>query len=103
MSHTTLLKLTRASIVIASALLSSVVLAQGNIDPAERFAWSENSGWINHGPTHGGVTVEADHLTVTVAHGQAFDWQLHVEFGRLPGTNLVDFDHRGRRQRANTS
>ena len=42
--------------------LSRPATAQSNIDPAERFAWSENVGWINFRPTHVGATVHADHL-----------------------------------------
>ncbi len=39
------------------ALLCMVAEA-GNIDPAERFTWSSQTGWQNWAPTHGGgVTV----------------------------------------------
>ena len=31
--------------------------AEGNIDTANKFAWSEAAGWLNFAPTHGGVTV----------------------------------------------
>jgi hypothetical protein len=37
----------------------SMVLADGNIDPTNNFAWSENAGWINFAPSNGGVTVTA--------------------------------------------
>jgi hypothetical protein len=36
--------------------------AGSNIDPDDKYAWSTNAGWINFNPTHGGVTVYADHL-----------------------------------------
>ena len=32
-------------------------LAGGNIDGTNKYAWAENAGWINLGPTNGGVTV----------------------------------------------
>jgi len=37
-------------------------LAAGNIDPADKYAWSTNAGWINFNPAFGGVTVYSDHL-----------------------------------------
>jgi len=33
------------------------LLADGNIDAADKYAWGENIGWQNWSPTHGGVTV----------------------------------------------
>jgi len=35
----------------------------GNISTTEKFAWSENSGWLNGRPTYGGITVHADRLS----------------------------------------
>ena len=35
----------------------SCVWASGNIDPADKYAWSENVGWVNFAPSNGGVTV----------------------------------------------
>ena len=40
----------------------AVVLAAGNIDPADRWAWGTNVGWISFELEHGGVTVYSDHL-----------------------------------------
>ena len=37
--------------------------AEGNIDATEKYAWSENAGWVNLRPTHGGVTVHDTHLS----------------------------------------
>jgi len=34
----------------------------GNIDPFNKYSWSENSGWMNFRPDAGGVTVYEDHL-----------------------------------------
>ena len=40
------------------ALWPAVAAAQsGNISPSQRYAWSENGGWIDFSPTGGGVTV----------------------------------------------
>lgn len=42
-----------------TALLAAAltVWADGNIDGSAEYAWAENAGWNNYGPTHGGVTV----------------------------------------------
>ncbi len=41
----------------------SVVIGQGQgIDPNHKFAWSENTGWLNFNPTHGEVSVYSTHL-----------------------------------------
>jgi hypothetical protein len=40
-----------------SALAGTV---HGNIDPAARFVWAENLGWVNLAPTHGGMAVHFD-------------------------------------------
>jgi len=52
------------------ALLGGVVscatqawAAAGDINAADKYAWSENSGWINCKPTHGGVVVKAEYLS----------------------------------------
>ena len=37
--------------------------AEGNIDNTYKYAWSENSGWENFRPTHGGVTVNDAYLS----------------------------------------
>ena len=37
--------------------------AEGNIDDTEKYAWSENAGWLNFRPAHGGVTVHETHLS----------------------------------------
>ncbi len=44
-------------------LVGSMARAEGNIDPTEKFVWSENAGWINFASTHGGVTVKSDGLS----------------------------------------
>ena len=35
----------------------------GNIDPSEKYAWSENQGWFNFSSKFGGVTVHDTYLT----------------------------------------
>ncbi|KAA6185110.1 IPTL-CTERM sorting domain-containing protein [Thiohalocapsa marina] len=39
-----------------------------NIDDSRRWAWSENTGWLNHKPSMGGVSVYIDHLEGYVWH-----------------------------------
>ncbi|QTA80025.1 Uncharacterized protein dnl_23110 [Desulfonema limicola] len=41
---------------------SPVSASTGNIDAADKYAWSENAGWTNFRPIDGGVTVYSDHL-----------------------------------------
>ena len=38
-------------------------LGNGNIDSTYKYAWSENAGWLNFHPTHGGVTVHDTYLS----------------------------------------
>src|SRR4030042_450682 len=41
-------------------LLIPLVASAGNIDPdndGSQYAWGENAGWINFGPTNAGVTI----------------------------------------------
>jgi hypothetical protein len=47
-----------------------------NIDPSDKWAWSANAGWIDFNPTHGGVTVYADHL-------EGYAWAENVGWIRL--------------------
>jgi hypothetical protein len=34
--------------------------ATGNIDPTNKHAWTENTGWANFTPTNGGVIIHYD-------------------------------------------
>ncbi len=43
--------------VVAVLLATGLVLAAGNIDGSDKYAWAENAGWQNWSPTDGGVTV----------------------------------------------
>src|ERR1039457_4459270 len=47
--------------------------AAGNISPTDKYAWSENGGWINLAPSNGGITVYADHLE-GFAWGERIGW-----------------------------
>jgi len=69
--------------VLASMIFCALVIpaaaaqAQtGNIYPDGKFAWSENAGWLNFRPTHGGVTVYADHL-------EGYAWAENIGWVRL--------------------
>jgi parallel beta-helix repeat protein len=37
--------------------------SEGNIDTNNKYAWSENAGWLNCRPTNGGVTVNGTYLS----------------------------------------
>jgi hypothetical protein len=59
---------------LALALLSvGVVLADGSIDPTNKWAWGTNTGWLNFAPNNGGVTVYSDHLE-GYAWGENIGW-----------------------------
>jgi len=67
--------------LIYASVLSSCVVAfahgqTGNIDPANKWAWGTNIGWINFRPTDGGVTVFEDHL-------EGYAWGENVGWIRL--------------------
>jgi hypothetical protein len=53
--------------------LQPAMASEGNISPTAQYAWSENAGWINFRPTHGGVTVYSDHLE-GYAWGENIGW-----------------------------
>ncbi len=44
-----------------------------NIDPVDKFAWSEISGWLNFNTSHSGVHVHNDHLE-GFAWGENIGW-----------------------------
>ena len=58
---------------ITLGLLGVAQAATGNIDATHKYAWSTNAGWISFRPTHGGVTVYADHLE-GYAWGENIGW-----------------------------
>jgi uncharacterized repeat protein (TIGR01451 family) len=80
---------TRYAVLIAGAVLGLFGLVQaatgGNIDPTDKYAWSTSVGWINFAPTHGGVTVYADHL-------EGYAWAENVGWIRL-GTHTAGGAH----------
>jgi hypothetical protein len=59
--------------VIILYLFGVAQAATGNIDAVDKWAWGTNVGWINFAPTHGGVTVYADHLE-GYAWGENIGW-----------------------------
>lgn len=67
-----------ALLVVLMLLLASgtAVLAAGNIDPTDRWAWGINVGWISFNPYNGGVTVYSDHL-------EGYAWGENVGWIRL--------------------
>ena len=67
------------TLVLITALflaLAGVVYAAGNIDPTNKYAWGSNIGWVNFNPSHGGVTVYADHL-------EGYAWAENIGWIRL--------------------
>ena len=54
--------------------------AAGNIDPTNKFAWTENVGWVNFAPTNGGVTV---HYNGTSGYLTGFAWGENIGWIKL--------------------
>ena len=62
--------------LLLGLLLSLVAVGTalaGNIDPANKWAWGTNAGWINFAPGYDGVTVYPDHLE-GYAWGENIGW-----------------------------
>jgi len=74
-------------VLIAGLVLGlvGVAYAAGNIDATNKWAWGTNVGWINFAPTHGGVTVYADHL-------EGYAWAENIGWIRL-GTHTGRGEH----------
>lgn len=53
--------------------------SEGNIDSTYKYAWSENSGWENFRPTHGGVTVHDTYLS-------GYAWAENIGWVKLGST-----------------
>ena len=58
-------------------LLSTSVWASTGIDPTNKYAWAENTGWANAAPTNGGVTVHfngSSGFLTGLAWGENIGW-----------------------------
>ena len=66
--------------------------SEGNIDSTDKYAWSENAGWLNFRPTNGGVTVHETYLS-GYAWAENIGWvKLGSEtgpYGNTSNTNWV--------------
>jgi len=71
-------RMTRVLLLFTALFLGlvSVVYAAGNIDAGSKWAWGGNIGWLNFNPTHGGVTVDDDHL-------EGYAWAENIGWVRL--------------------
>lgn len=78
----------------AALLFAFVGAAQAasNIDPFERYVWSENAGWIDFAPTNGvgGVTVQADGWLEGFAWAENIGW---IMLGAANGGPYSNTDH----------
>jgi hypothetical protein len=88
--HTEKLYLSLLLGLILALLAVGAALADGSIDPTNKWAWSTNSGWINFAPDNGGVTVYVDHLE-GYAWGENIGWiRLGAHTGGSPHTYAND-------------
>ena len=58
-------------VIHLSSLIVSSTWATGNVDPTNKYAWAENTGWANAAPTNGGVSV---HFDGTSGYLTGFAW-----------------------------
>ena len=71
---------------VSLGLFTIAQAAIGTIDPANKYAWGTNIGWLNFAPTHGGgVTIHDDHL-------EGYVWAENVGWIRL-GTHTAGSPH----------
>ena len=60
--------------------------SEGNVDTTNKYAWSENSGWLNFRPSNGGVTVKGTYLS-------GYAWAENIGWIKLgSGTGPYDND-----------
>jgi hypothetical protein len=70
---------------LSLGLINIAQAATGNIDPTHKWAWGSTIGWLNFNPTHGGVTVYADHL-------EGYAWAENIGWIKL-GTHTGGGSH----------
>lgn len=58
----------------AILVIANNASAGGNIDSANPYAWSENTGWINFNPSQGGGVLVGDHAVTGYAWGENIGW-----------------------------
>ncbi len=77
MEYNQMKRLKRFGSIMLSSLMSSGAFAASNIDTTDKYAWNENSGWMNFNDTNGGVTViYNDHL-------EGYAWLENIGWIRL--------------------
>ena len=73
----TALLVIRVSLLAAAIVYCSVAFAAAaSISLSDKYAWSENAGWLNFRPTTGGVTVNPNHLS-------GYAWQENIGWLKL--------------------
>jgi hypothetical protein len=84
----TFVKSFQVAVLLTIFLWTGLGHAAGNISDTEKFAWSENSSWLNFNPTHGGVTVHETYLS-GYAWGEVIGW---VKLGSAAGGPYTNSD-----------
>lgn len=57
--------------IVCGGTIARLLNASTNIDPTNKLAWTENTGWVNASPTNLGVTV---HYNGTIGYLSGFSW-----------------------------
>ena len=63
-------------LLVCGPFISGKAWAYGNISTTYKYAWSENAGWANFHPSHGGVTVHDTYLS-------GYAWAANVGWVKL--------------------
>ena len=66
--------------------LQSAWAAEGNISDTDKYAWSENAGWVNFRPAHGGVSVYGTYLA-------GYAWAENLGWVNLGSEGGVPYDN----------
>jgi hypothetical protein len=71
--------------MLSSLIISPEAFAASNIDTTDKYAWSENSGWVNFNDANNGVRFYNDHL-------EGYAWAENIGWVRL-GTHSTGGIH----------
>ena len=71
--------------MLLCAVVAGAALAASNMDPTNKFAWAENAGWLDFGPTNGGGVVVTNVGLNNYLSGYA--WAENVGWISLGATN----------------
>ncbi len=72
-----------AAVLLGAGGAAAAQTQTGNISGTNKYAWSENAGWLNFRPDYGGVTVIADSPGSGHGHLEGYAWLENAGWVRL--------------------